>query len=186
MNDNFGEKVNILKKSNLFIDPSDNSRNIHKQSILLVLTGQKPLAEVTTSRRVREGNRSYSVPEDHQKIADFLEGLGLYYYIYDTDNDYAAPSTNVAVSTDASLIERYKNLSGSTDTGEIFGYPKTSIEAFGDDKLMMSIADQEELEKQAGLPDVMPSFRFSKKHYKEEIGLMKSWHDTLKRYDLLN
>ena len=37
----------------------------------------------------------------------------------------------------------------------------------------------------AGLPLFMPTFRFSKNHYTEEIEVLKGWFSTLKSYNLV-
>jgi hypothetical protein len=48
---------------------------------------------------------------------------------------------------------------------------------------MMSLEEQDAIINSESLPEWMPNFRFSKLHFKEELEVLKAWHDTLERYN---
>lgn len=183
MKDEIKEKVRILKASKMFSSNIDNAKYIEKQNILLALTGKKPVSEATTCTWSTTPTNRHAEPADHKEVEKFLTELGLYCYVYDYQN-----ATNVAVSLDNDLIKKYIKCNGSgsyVDVGDLFGYPKTATEAYGNQDLMMSIDEQEKVEKGSYLPSFMPCFRFSKAHYKEELEVLKDWHETLKLYNLV-
>jgi len=176
MNASIKKKIDVLKASELFIN---NNCLTEKQSILLTLTGQKPVSEVTTGKKETTSTGWKSVPENHSIVRDFLHSLGLQCSIEDHGS-----ATNAIISLDSSLIEQYLDSTNlGTNIGALFGYPKTATEAFGDNDLMMGLDEQDEIMSSEGLPLFMPNFRFSKLHFKKEIEVLKAWHDTLKRYD---
>lgn len=181
MNEDIKNKVRILKDSKLFTSNIDDAPYTEKQSILLTLTGKKPVSEATACQWIITPTSRHSEPADHKEISELFTSLGLYFYVY--DNKYA---TSVAVSADKELLDKHaNNISSSSTLGNLFGYPDSAVMAFGDKSLMMSTEDQDRLLESEGIPLFMPMFRFSKINYKQELGLLKDWYDTLKQYSLV-
>lgn len=181
MDESIKRKVEILKASDLFINYSDSNKLSEKQKILLALTGQKPVAELHTSKRIIVGNSNQAIPEDHEKIANLMSQLDLNYLINDDDH-----FTNVTVSLDEKLFGRYlAGLGSSEGVDKLCGHPDSAIRASYDRVMLMSIDDQEKVEADAGLPYFFPSFRFSKVNYEKELEVLKSWHQTCRLYDLV-
>lgn len=183
MDEGIKNKAKILKNSDIFSNHTDNAPYAEKQCILLVLVGKKPVSEATTCTWIITPTSCRAKPADHKEVKNYLKKLGLYCYVYDYEN-----ATIAAVSLDSSLIKKYIKLNDkgtAADDGALFGYPQTAIEAFGKQELMMDLAKQNKIMKNAGLPEFMPAFRFSKANYKDELKVLKDWHETLKLYELV-
>jgi hypothetical protein len=88
----------------------------------------------------------------------------------------------VIVSSKKELIEQFNEGDGQ-ESGRLFGYPETAVQAFIDNDCM-DFDSQDRLQEAAGLPEYMPVFRFSKKHAQEEIKVLQDWYVTLQEYGL--
>jgi len=181
MDESMKKKVDTLKASKLFVNNTEQGRLTEQQSILLTLTGQKPVSEVTTGIKVDTPTGWKSAPENHDKIQDLFSRLGVQCSIQDDDH-----ASNVIISTNTTLLNQYlKSKELDEINGALFGYPKTATEAFGDNNLMMSLEEQDKIMISEGLPLFMPNFRFSKLHYTEELKVLHSWYETFKKYNLI-
>ena len=180
MDDDIRKKVKILRKSSLFTYNTDLGHIMEQQSILLTLAGKKPVSRITGGKWVNTATGRKSIPLNHDQVRDFFSKLGLQYSIKDFEY-----GTMAFISHDKNLIIKSDNNTSDKIEGELFGYPKTAFEAFGDDDLMMSLKEQDVIINSEGLPEFMPNFRFSKLHFKEELEVLKDWYDILKKYDFV-
>jgi len=174
------KKVGILRKSNLFTYNTNLGRIVEQQSILLTLTGHKPVSRITGNEWVNTPTGQKSAPLNHDEIRGLFSTLGLKCSIKDFDC-----GTTVVISLDETLIKKCVNNASEGVEGELFGYPKTAVEAFGNNNLMMNLQDQNAIINFEGLSEWMPNFRFSKLHFKEELEVLRGWYNTLKQYDFI-
>jgi len=182
MDTDLKQKVEMLKASELFVHYGGFAKNIEKQEILLALTGLKPVSQTATSRMIVTDTSAQATTEDHNKIANLMTQLGLYYLIEDSNN-----STVVTVTKNQPLLGRYlSSINTPEELYKLFGCPETVARAYKDDFKLMPFGDQEKLLNKVGLPEYMPTFRLSKLYYEEEIKTLISWYETLKYYDLLS
>lgn len=177
MDKDIKNKVELLRQTPLFTGNAETQTE--KQSILLTLTGQKPLSEVTTGVWEYYYGGRKSVPEDHRKIEVFFNSIGLRFSIRDNGG-----ASNVIISKSQDLIDSFYNGS-SIDIGLMFGYPETAVRAFNDKELLMDTDLQDKIMDESGLPLYMPSFRLSKQNYIEELEVLKSWAKTLRDYGIV-
>ena len=180
MNKDLQQKIDLLKATKLFSGNIESAPYIEKQSILLTLLGKKPVSLVTTSRWVEDANGRHIEPDDHDKVAELLSSLGLKYEI----SDYMG-GTDAVVSTEEDLLKQYLSSSSEAETGKLMGVPESAAEAFSNKDLLMPFDEQEALINSAGLPEFMPSFRFSKANYTDEIEVLKDWHKTFIKYGFI-
>ena len=179
-----------LKASPLFVSTTDTAPLVEKQAIFLALIGLKPVSEASSGHWVptRGGRRSvYDAPA---AVAAFLESLGLAYHM--RQDEYA---TDALVSLQPELLDAYEAAAADGDQvkiGELLGYPETAVAAFaardqdadGQD-LLLPPAEQERIEREVQLPAYMPTFRFSREHWRQEMAVEQRWLSVLRLYDLL-
>lgn len=178
MDDTLKKKVKILRKSNLFTYNTDLGRIVEQQSILLTLTGDKPVSRITGGKWIDTTTGRESTPLNHDEVRDLFSTLDLQYSIKDFDH-----GTTAVISLDGNLVTKCVDNTSDKIEGELFGYPKTATEAFGNNDLMMSLKEQNAIINSESLPEWMPNFRFSKLHFKKELEVLRGWYDTLKKYD---
>lgn len=75
----------------------------------------------------------------------------------------------------------------SVAVGHLFGYLETAVRAFerGGDALLSS-TEQEQLERDANLPEGLTHFCLSREHAVEELAVVKQWHAALQAVGLVN
>jgi hypothetical protein len=175
-------KASLLKDSAYFVFPGDGAEYVDKQCIFLVLAGLKPISEVSPGCQVKTDTEWGTVPDDSATIGTFLESLELKSSFYPSHDGHV---TMAVVALRTENINRYIidiNSDAST-VGRLFGYPESAVLAFVQGKCM-PIAEQEWIEQQAGLPEFLPTFRFSRDHWQEELMVLQKWHEVLKLYEL--
>lgn len=140
------------------------------------------MSQATSSKWIKTDHGAHAEPHDPHELEQFLDSLGLNYYL--SADEYA---TDALVSLDPKKLDAYLAAEKADDAfkvGQLFGYPETAIEAFVHDA-SLDFEAHDELMKKAGIPDMMPSFRLSKTHAPEELAVLKDWHQTLKEYELI-
>lgn len=180
MNKDLELKIEILSKTKLFLSNIESAPFLEKQAILLTLVGKRPVSLATTARWVEDASGRHTEPNDHSEVAKLLSSLGLKYQISDHMG-----GTDAVVSNEENLLKRYLGSSSEAETGKLMGAPKSAAEAFSNKDLLMPFDEQEALMNSAGLPEFMPSFRFSKANYKQEIETLKDWHETITKYGFI-
>lgn len=180
-------KAELLRNTHLFMHPTTIDEVpllVEKQMIFLVLAGFKPVSEASSGELVKQPDgQPLAVPSDRGEIARFLDTLGLRYHI--RGDEYA---TDALVSLKQELIDEYLDTEGLDNAhriGELFGYPKTATDAFGDKEQLLSIEEQDRLVAEGGLDEFM-NFRCSRDHWREEFQAVKAWADVLRAYGLAN
>ena len=168
-------KIEILRNSPLFINPSDDYAMNEKQQILLVLTGHKPVSEVASGHWEPTETGRQTVPDDSTKVSELLESLGLAYHLRPSEH-----ALDVTVSLDPALVTEYEQADEATNVGRLFGYPETAIAAYGTDDIM-PIDEQDKITEEAGLGDWSP-FRFSRDHWQDELALTQEWYGVIQQY----
>jgi len=163
----------ILKASPLFVDITGDGHSYHqKQTLFLVLAGEKPVGEALSGHIERLGDRGRAVADNPDEVGTFLSSLGLAYDLSDSDESV----TQAFVSLDPTLLQQYRTaLTGDAGAaGRLFGYPDTAVAAFaaGPDWLLPP-DDQDRYVRAAGL--MAMDFRLSKDHWREELATVARW-----------
>jgi hypothetical protein len=172
----------ILRESTHFVGHAELAPLIDKQSIFLVLAGKKPVSEATSSRWIETERGAYAEPDDVHELQAFLDSLGLASYIRTGEF-----STNALVSFDPANLDAYlvaEKTDNAIAIGRLFGYPQTAAEAFIHDA-SLDMEQQDALLEAAGIPLMMPTFRFSVAHAQQELAVQEDWYRTLAQYDLV-
>jgi hypothetical protein len=184
------QKAKLLKETPYFV-VDNNAFLYEKQLIFYVLAGVKLASEVG-SCHMEELSPTYleSRPDDQQEVAAFLESLGLHYAFKSSYNG------TVTVSLDEELIRTYHHLDTLTDEasiyeayGRLYGYPETAVAAcvanwVHDQPTLMNMEEQEQIEREAGLPRGTAVFRFSKAHWQAELAVVRDWYAVLVQYGM--
>lgn len=190
INSELSKKARLLLDSPHFTNHVDQGFLTEKQSIFLVLCGKKPVSEVMSGIWVTTADSGHSKPDDEREVSTFLSSLGLAYQLRHDDN---ATQALVALNNN-SLLEYSQASLDSGTIGQLFGYPKTAVDAFErvfnsdatvELNYLMTTEDQDELLQKAGVPDYIPMFRFSRDHALEELEVVKDWYATLRTYKLV-
>lgn len=174
------DKARTLRKTVLFVDPSEGSELIHKQAIFLVLAGLKPVSEVSSGHWAYTSEGRHTVADDPATVEQFLSMLGL---TYDLEAlDYV---TNATVALTRETLDAYEGRApGSGPAGQFLGYPDTAITAFVEN-CCVSREKQDRIEKKEQIDDYAVPFRFSEDHWRAEVLVARQWRDTLAAYGLL-
>jgi hypothetical protein len=190
INSELSKKAKLLLDSPHFTNHVDQGFLTEKQSIFLTLCGKKPVSEATSGIWATTANGGHSKPDDEHEINAFLSSLGLAYQL--RHDDYATDALVALNNND--LLEYSQASLDSGNVGQLFGYPKTAVDAFGrafsgdateELNYLMAIEDQDKLLEKAGVPDYIPMFRFSRDHALEELEVVKDWYATLRMYNLV-
>lgn len=175
-------KAQKLKASPLFVNPSTGAELLEKWQIFLVLAGCKPVSEVASGHWVEVPGGRQTVADDPKQVGALLQSLGLHYHLSDLDGH----ATGAIVALTPETLDKYLHASGSSSVGELFGYPKTAVKAFEQgESALLPVAEQEQREREAGLPDILTTFRLSRNHWADELNVVKAWFNVLSRASLL-
>lgn len=177
------DKARRLKDSPFFVHPSDGAEMVEKWEIFLVLAGYKPVSEVASGHWIDVPGGRRTVPDDPELVGAFLQELGLAYHLSNFD-DHA---TDAVVAVTPELVEQYMESSGSSAIGTLFGYPASAVRAFAvGESNLLSHKEQERYEAEAGLPEVFVMFRLSRKHWRDELNVVKKWYEVLREAGLID
>jgi hypothetical protein len=174
-------EAELLRETALFDGSPLGRPLLEKQLIFLVLAGFKPVAQVASGHWMEvEGGRK-TVADDPREVGSFLKSLGLCYSL----SSFDAHATDAIVALQPQLIDEYRHAQDATAVGRLFGYPETAVRAFesGGDALLSS-TEQEQLERDAGLPDGLTIFCLSRDHAAEELAVVTSWQEALRAVGL--
>jgi hypothetical protein len=176
-------KAELLKHSEFFVGTTDGAPLVEKQQIFLVLATVKPLSSVMTGHWVptTEDGRvigRHTVGDDPKEVKAFLDSLGLASKVA-----FEGYATTAVVTNRPGLLSEYQHATDSVAVGRLFGFPETAIAAFAG-ATCMDTEEQHRIEKEAGIPDFVPTFRFSRDHWCEELSTVKEWSELLHAYGL--
>lgn len=175
-------KARLLINSPLFDGTPLGHPVLEKQLIFLVLAGLKPVAEVTSGHWVEVERGRKTVADDASEVSTFLKLLGLSHSLSSFDGH----ATDAIVALRPHLIEEYRQAKGAMAVGRLFGYPETAVQAFeAGGEALLSLAEQEQLEREAGLPDGFTHFCLSREHAVEELAVVKGWYTVLQAVELV-
>lgn len=174
-----------LKTTELFTGNSDADRLLHKQLLFLAVAGLKPVCQVASGHfeAVSPAQRT-SVPDNPKQVARLLDELGLVYKIKVTKHYVDV----YAAKTPKSLTKMLK-ATDPNEVGLLFGFPQTAAAAFKNhDTDCLTTEEQNqiinELIDDARLHPLV-CFKLSKKHYLNEIEVVKQWIRILKKFELV-
>jgi hypothetical protein len=180
-------KAQQLKTSPFFVGTSDSAPLVEKQAIFLALAGLKPVSGASSGHWVPRPGGRRTAYDDPAAVGAFLDSLGLAYRL--RHDEYA---TDALVSLQPELLDAQQAASAANDQvkiGELFGYPSTAVVAFAAGEQdadgsypLLPLAEQERLERVVGL---LPTFRFSRDHWRQEIVVVQRWLSALRLYELL-
>lgn len=185
-------KSQLLRDAPLFGTSVAEEPHIQKHNIFLALAGLKPVSEASSGHFVSTSNGRRLVPDDPAEVTLLLHQLGLHWRI--TRKPYYLL---VQVSLSEECLEQYEaagELSAEEayrETGSLFGYPKTAVEAFvaaqtTDRDPRLPRPEQDAIERAAGIPETADiDFWFSRDHWREELPVVKEWCRVLRQYGFL-
>ena len=146
--------------------------NYQKAELILIILGLKPATELLFYKNNKK-------PEESVKKLKETKQLHVLEKKIRSGDKKAIKSFAVAKSKE----EAKKVLTNNADEdqeqyGRSMGYPETAVTAFldGEDALL----DEEHCPDMEGI--IFDQIRLSKKHYKEEITLLKYWSDIVNKY----
>lgn len=164
---------------------------MQKHGIFLTLAGLKPVSEASSSHLVATDYGSERVPDDPAEVAQLLDRLGLRHRIM-REPHYLL----VQVSLSEECLKQYEAAGRLSlrdmymETGRLFGYPMTAVEAYAeacttDRDLRLTGKEQEAAERAAGIPQLGARFRLSREHWQAELAVLSEWSHVLRQYGLL-
>lgn len=172
------------------VGTQDSAQLAEKQLLFLVLAGLKPVAEVASGHWEVIPDGRHTVFDDPIAVGGFLDELGLHHRL-----QHDTRATEAVVALKPELLDAYKTALDHEDVariGELFGYHASAAQAFvpfastGDDSELLPGADQDAVERQAGLADTfLVDFRFSRSHWQGELALCLRWQACLRQYGLM-
>ena len=178
INRELAHKATLLRDSPYFVHPSEGVELIEKQSILLVLAGLKPVAEVLSGHWVRTSTGRTTMADDPQEVGVFLKSLGLTYHLSVDEH-----VTKALVALRPELVDEYLRSSGSAAVGKLFGYPESAVTAYAAGTCMPG-DQQEKIEQNEGLDEFIVQFRFSQDNWHDELKVARHWQNVLDTYGL--
>ena len=175
-------KAKLLKKTSLFVNPSDGAGLFEKQMIFLVLAGYKSVATALSGHWVDIPGGRRTVADDPQTVRTFLQSLGLAFSLSDFDGH----ATVAVVALKQELIDEYARGSDHSTFGRLYGYPETAVSAFTlGGQALLDDKEQQQRENEAELPDGLTNFRLSRNHWADELEVVRQWCVVLRTADLL-
>ncbi len=180
LTDDLLHKARLLRESQFFVDPSGDGTSYEKQTLFLVLAGEKPVGEASSGHWETTKDGRKTVADDPHDVGKFLASLGLVYNLSSFDGH----ATDAIVALDEHSLERYRKADAIYDIAEIgrlFGYPETAVAAFAADS-ESSLLDFEEVDSRAiaaGIDPSQVSFRLSKPHWADELATIQHWQALL-------
>ncbi len=167
-----------------------------KIELLLVLLGEKPVGTLEiygdykkAGSKKYEKDREAILLSEVDKAKNLLDEIGLHYVISGNDMQKITDSDGrVIVSQDSITLyvardeEKLVNISGTIsheDSGRLFGFPETAIEAFLDKKEKMP---REELPDEVRNSECYPFLQFvvSRENWPQEIKTAERWAEVIK------
>lgn len=188
-----GYVAKLIKESDLFEGLEDLNKFLGKQMLFLTLLEIKPVCVIDARRWVETDSGKISIPEDRNKVSDFLNKLKLLYEIEEDEH-----SLYIIASKSPELITEFQYASGRRAKnqeeerqfdlirGTLLGYPQTAVDAYvkGD---VLGLEEQQERLKEAGFSQKLIEFvnmRLSKTQYLEEAKEVQGWLDLLTKFNL--
>lgn len=154
-------KIEAVKRLDVGVD--------HRAELLLIALGLKPASVVN----VFEGDRKAKVVENELKALGFEVRV--------KPHGAQDEKVDLVVAQSARVAEKLEQLSASEDHkeyGEVMGYPRTAIEAFGDEEKALPYEEQETLTRD------IPFFkiRLSREHAHDELKKVIRWNQKVFQY----
>jgi len=177
-------KADLLRSTPLFTGADDGYFNSEKSLIFLAAANLKPVSAASSGHWQADSDGRHRVADDLGQVEDVLRRFGLHSMVMGKD-EFAI---TVAVSLDRSLLEQLAaSFDSHKEIGRLFGYPPSAVEAFDRGQTeLMSMDDQEAIERELGLWDGLANFRCSRLNAHEELQTAVRWQEALIRYGFGN
>ena len=200
------EKVNVKRIENLeYLTPQD------RMILILTYLGEKPVSKIEISFTERHPYSDLAeIIDQKERLEQLLRTLGLKFKIVEKrtvdENGFEEIIFEFLISRDEKKIEELEKAINEGDEvrmGELYGYPKTAVEAYvksmqilreGEkdvlDISLESIFDEREWfnnlspeEKNSLIKEGVLNFKvftFSKKHWREELNVVRRWQSIIR------
>ena len=168
------EKIQLLEKLNI--------GSAQKAEIILIFLGLKPAADLTLFKNY----------DSEEIVKAALAKVGLEFadkeardkagsVITDRDHQRKKCLAVISVARDQKTLKELLELYPNKDHeayGRLMGYPETAVQAFTNKELLDSQTERELI----GADGNIFTVKFSKDHWQEELELIKTWNQAIKKY----